>query len=234
MREILRFVTDSEPCPYLRDRRARLLYRMIPALEKAQYSRELDRGFRRFGIGVFRPVCESCAECVPLRLRIEALRPTRSQRRALIRSQDLDVEVGEPSFSDEKLDLYHRFHAQRTRARGWPTARLTESEYRETFVVNAAPTLEVQYRLEGTLVAVAYAGEADDALNAIYAYHDPDHARRSLGTLNVLRLCEEGRRRAKTFVYLGYRVKGCPSMEYKASFRPHEIRGEDGVWREGS
>ena len=33
--------------------------------------------------------------------------------------------------------------------------------------------------------------------------------------------------------YLGYWVRGCRAMEYKATFRPHELLHPDGVWRRG-
>jgi arginyl-tRNA--protein-N-Asp/Glu arginylyltransferase len=29
-------------------------------------------------------------------------------------------------------------------------------------------------------------------------------------------------------VYLGYRVAGCPSLQYKGTFRPHEVLGDEG------
>jgi arginine-tRNA-protein transferase len=47
----------------------------------------------------------------------------------------------------------------------------------------------------------------------------------------VLCLIDEAVRRGLPFVYLGYYVPGCPSMEYKPRFVPNEIRGADGVWR---
>ncbi len=54
----------------------------------------------------------------------------------------------------------------------------------------------------------------------------------SLGTWNVLCLIDEAVRLGLPYVYLGYYVAGCASMEYKPRFVPNErARGEDGVWR---
>jgi arginine-tRNA-protein transferase len=39
----------------------------------------------------------------------------------------------------------------------------------------------------------------------------------------VLISVEMARDRGIPHVYLGYRVSGCPSMRYKAGFRPHEL-----------
>jgi arginine-tRNA-protein transferase len=44
-------------------------------------------------------------------------------------------------------------------------------------------------------------------------------------------MIDEAVRRGLPYVYLGYYVAGCASMEYKPRFVPNELRGEDGVWR---
>jgi arginine-tRNA-protein transferase len=49
--------------------------------------------------------------------------------------------------------------------------------------------------------------------------------------LNVLWLIDECRRRGLAHVYLGYFVRGCAKMSYKAGFRPCELLGADGAWR---
>jgi arginine-tRNA-protein transferase len=69
-------------------------------------------------------------------------------------------------------------------------------------------------------------------LSAIYFYYDPDERRRSLGTWNVLNIIEAAARRGLPHVYLGYFVDGCRSMVYKSQFRPHQLLGPDGVWRD--
>ncbi len=43
---------------------------------------------------------------------------------------------------------------------------------------------------------------------------------------DVLRSIDYARRRRLTNVYLGYRVEGCPSLQYKGRFQPQErLRG---------
>jgi arginine-tRNA-protein transferase len=69
------------------------------------------------------------------------------------------------------------------------------------------------------------------ALSAAFFFHDPDYAHLSLGTANVISLIEDARTGAdgdhtgapRPYVYLGYRVAGCPSLQYKGNFRPHEL-----------
>ena len=65
--------------------------------------------------------------------------------------------------------------------------------------------------------------ETPRALSAAFFFHDPEYARLSLGTANVLSLIDDARAAGLAHVYLGYRVEGCASLRYKASFRPHEV-----------
>jgi arginine-tRNA-protein transferase len=222
-------LTGPRPCAYLPGRDARLEVRLVGNLTGREHDAELASGVRRFGRTLFRPRCEGCRECVPLRVPVAAFRPSKSQRRVLRRNLDVTLEIGEPDVDAERLDLHRRFHQERERRRGWPRSSMDVEEYAAGFLDNAVPALEFRYRLGGRLVAIAYADESPRALNSVYAFHDPELSRRSLGTLDVLVEIEEARRRGKEHLYLGFHVKGCTSMEYKSCFRPCEVLLE-GAW----
>jgi len=68
-------------------------------------------------------------------------------------------------------------------------------------------------------------------LSAIYFFHEPAEAPRSLGTFNILMMIDEARPRGLPYVYLGYYVQGCRSLEYKARFQPNELLDAHGAWR---
>lgn len=89
---------------------------------------------------------------------------------------------------------------------------------------------EWQYRLRGHLVGVGYVDPLPHSLSAIYFFHDPNVRERSLGTFNVMSVLESARQRGLEFVYLGYFVEGCRSLEYKARFTPNEVRDPIGNW----
>ncbi|MGH9678078.1 MAG: hypothetical protein ACRD36_13320, partial [Candidatus Acidiferrum sp.] len=91
--------------------------------------------------------------------------------------------------------------------------------------VDCLPSLDGASRPEGSGVT------EPGGLSAIYFFWDPRERHRSLGTYNVLRVIDEARRRGLPFVYLGYFVEGCQSMQYKARFLPNEVRGPHGEWR---
>ena len=91
------------------------------------------------------------------------------------------------------------------------------------FLANPFPTEEWSYWIGGRLAGVGYVDVLDEGLSAIYFFHDPRDARRSLGTVNILHLIEAARQRGLPHVYLGYYVDGCRSLEYKARFKPNEV-----------
>ena len=90
----------------------------------------------------------------------------------------------------------------------------------------------------GRLVGVGLFDETPNALSAAFFFYDPEYAAMSPGTANVLSLVDEARASGRDHVYLGFRVAGCRSLRYKASFRPHELlhgrpaAGEPVLWRE--
>ena len=97
------------------------------------------------------------------------------------------------------------------------------------FLTNPFPTEEWSYWVDDKLVGVGYVDALPEGLSAIYYYHEPTEHSRSLGTFNILKIIEAARQRGLPHVYLGYYVKGCRSLEYKARFRPNEILF-DGRW----
>jgi arginine-tRNA-protein transferase len=123
--------------------------------------------------------------------------------------------------------LYYAFHAHGHETKGWPDRSHERTRQDESglalFLGNPFPTEEWSYWIGDRLVGVGYVDALAVGLSAIYFFHDPREHKRSLGTLNVLRLIEAAGHRGVPHVYLGYYVKGCRSLEYKARFRPNEV-----------
>ena len=226
-----RLVTNPEACSYLHDQKARTDLRLVAAIEPDEYADALRSGHRRFGMMVFRPACDACRACIPLRVLVERFQPSKSQRRVLRKNADVRIELGYPAVDAERLALHQAFHAERTARVGWKAETIDADGYRRTFIENVVPTLELRYRVEGRLAAVAYVDRSPEALNSIYCFYHPDFAGRSLGTFDVLTEIEIARRLGLGHLYLGYLVEGCRSMAYKGRFRPAEVL-VDGQWRE--
>ena len=73
------------------------------------------------------------------------------------------------------------------------------------------------------LVAVGLIDETPNALSSIYFFYHPDLRSLGIGVASVLFEIEYAQQRRLGHVYLGYRVRECPSTSYKTQFRPHDL-----------
>ena len=224
MKTLYTFATPPHECSYLPDRTATMRYDLIDAATPAEYGERMRAGWRRFGHALFRPECPACSLCLPLRVDVTRFAPSRNLKRvAKLNAGGLTLRIGTPSVTDEKLHLYDRFHAFQSDFKGWP-GKPPESpdEYAESFVDNPFDTEEWCYYLGEQLVGVGYVDVVPDGLSMIYFFYDPDARDRSPGTWNVLCGLASAAERKLPFVYLGYFVDGCRSLEYKARFTPNQ------------
>lgn len=218
----------SHDCPYLPGREASDLLAMSPAIDGATYEQMMDRGFRRSGAIFYKPDCPACRECVPIRVPVDRFAPSRSQRRVLKRNSDVLVAVATPRGDDERFELYRRYQSHQHDG-----AMLGTREEFERFLCDSTlATIEMTYRAAGRLIGVGIVDVTPNTLSSVYFYFEPDVGRRSLGVYSALCEIELCRRMGKPWWYIGFHVRGCATMEYKAQYRPHELRGADGVWRE--
>ena len=234
MESLFRYVAPASTCGYLPDRKWSLEYELFGELTAAEYLQRMKEGWRRFGHTLFRPQCPNCRACQSLRVPVGTFRPNRSQRRCLaLNAEVIRVHIGAPTVTRQKLNLYDRYHAFQTQAKGWPLHPAKDpGSYGESFVANPFAAEEWCFYFGRKLVGVGYVDVLPEGLSAIYFFYDPDLRARSLGTWNVLLIIAEARRRNLKHVYLGYFVAGCDSLEYKASFRPNEILKPDGEWQQ--
>jgi arginine-tRNA-protein transferase len=231
MRSLYTFTTPASSCAYLPDQSSRLEYEIVGEITEVEYERRLEQGWRRFGFALFHPKCLRCQACQSLRVPVKTFHPNRSQRRAWAANEDLTVAICTPEVTDEKLELHYRFHAFQVQNRGWPEhGPIGEASYGESFVDNPFPTQEWCYFKDGKLLGVGYVDRLSIAMSAIYFFYDPAERHRSLGTYNVLRVLAEAQSAGIHYLYLGYFVEGCQSLEYKSNFRPNEVMGMPGDW----
>ena len=219
------FQSPPSQCGYLPDREWSLRYDVVGEILPKEYGERLRQGWRRFGYQLFRPECPSCQACQSLRVPVAQFALSRSQKRVRAKNLgEIELRIGEPSLNAEKLTLYDNFHAAQVERKNWPDHGSKEAaDYAEMFVENPFAVEEWCYYLGEKLVGVGYVDVIPDGLSAIYFFHDPDERDRSLGTFNVLSVLASAAERGLPYVYLGYFVKGCGSLEYKANYRPNEL-----------
>ena len=230
MRDLKVYTTYPHSCSYLRDQEATTLF-VDPRqdIDLTLYSNLSLLGFRRSGNHIYRPHCTHCNACIPARIPVHRFQPTRSQRRTLARNRDLSVERTADIRDDVAYDLYRRYIVTR-HADGdmFPPDR---DQY-ESFLNNAWDcTRYYRFYRRQTLIAVAVVDVMADGLSAIYTFFDPQVQQRSLGAYAILWQVEQAREMGLEHLYLGYWIKGCQKMAYKADYRPLELY-RNGEWTE--
>lgn len=214
-------------CGYLPGRQATDEVWASLELEPEDYQDLMDQGYRRSGHLLYRPRCAGCASCIPIRVPVADFRPSRSQRRVARRNADLRLQVGPPTLSPEKLDVYRRYLEFQH-----PGSRQDSSieTLRDFLYSSCVDTREISYRApRDRLVGVSIVDVGPRSLSSVYHFFEPDESRRSVGTYSALTEIELCRRHGIPWYYLGYWVEGCRQMEYKTAFQPNE-RLVDGRW----
>ena len=221
---------ERRPCPYLPLREAQEELFRIAELHPELYHDFMDNGFRRSGDYFYRPICPDCRECRPLRVPSGDFRLTKSQRRIRNKNLDVDVRVSMPSLTQEKYEMYADYLVRQHDS----SPDITREELRRTLYASPVHTLEFEYRLNGRLVAVSIVDVSSRSLSSVYVYYDLDLAARSLGTFSALQEIFFCQRQGIPYYYLGFFVAGCPSMNYKARFRPYETLEANFTWNRES
>ncbi|HEY1504146.1 MAG TPA: arginyltransferase [Stellaceae bacterium] len=217
--------TAALPCPYLPDKIERKLVTELAGRHAASFYDELSRaGFRRSHHLAYRPACVGCSACVPVRIPVAAFSESKSLKRIRNLNRDLFPRALEADATLEQFRLFQRY--QRSRHADSDMAAMTFGDYQAMIEDSPVATKMIELRAaDGALYGAGLYDPLDDGLSAVYSFFDPEHGKRSLGTLLVLALIDEARRRKLAYVYLGYWIEGSAKMSYKSRFRPLEALG---------
>jgi leucyl-tRNA---protein transferase len=226
------YATYPHACSYLDGQEATTLFIDPQAkVDHMLYSHLSDLGFRRSGDHIYRPRCQTCKACIPVRIPVLKFKPTRQQKRCWARNLDLTVRVSQTL----NMPLYYPLYARYITERHSDGDMFPPSE--EQLINFLKPAVEqgtdyLEFWLQDELIAVAVSDRLTHGLSAIYTFYSPasEHQYRSLGVMAVLFQIGRAQDLGLPNLYLGYWIQDCRKMAYKNQYRPLELL-IDQVWQ---
>ncbi len=213
------FAEIAADCPYHLPETAIFYQALFAPLSDRVMELFLAFGYRRNGNCLYTMHCPGCLSCIPIRLHPGEMEYNRNQRRVLKKNQDIDIRFGPIEASEESVALCEKFLRNR-----YPQKNNDGTAYYEGFFCNTIITgMEIQFRLQDTLVGTCIVDIGQNWMNAVYFYFDPDQASRSLGTFNILTMVKTCLKLDISYLYLGYYIEEVAAMNYKKHFSPHYL-----------
>ena len=216
------YVTPPHPCSYLPQQQATTVFLDPNATVNMIHYTYLARlGFRRSGEHVYRPECDHCQLCIPVRIPVQRFKANRSQSRCFKKNQELELNIRDTEFVEQHFKLYQKY--MQTRHPGGGMDSDDPESYQQVIQSSWSDTQLIEFKLEGKLLAVAVIDVFIDGLSAVYTFFDPEYKQRSLGMYAILSEIELAKLKKLSWLYLGYWNPQSAKMAYKNQYQPLEI-----------
>lgn len=223
------YTTAPYPCSYVSDRMARSqVATPTHLIGNPLYGDLVRNGFRRSGVFTYRPHCDGCRACVPVRIPALQYQPNRSQQRAQRRHQKQLTALAAPlAFSEEHYALYLAYQSGRHPGGGMDQD--SREQYSQFLLQSQVDTQLIEFRdANDILKMISIIDLLADGLSSVYTYYALDPGA-SYGSYSILWQLARCRDLDLPYLYLGYWIQQSDKMNYKARFQPIEALHE-GQW----
>ena len=114
IKDLRYFTTPEHECSYLEGKRSTTLFADPEAIISTElYSMLSSVGFRRSGQHIYRPHCQDCSACVPVRVAVNQFKKNRKQNRIWRKNQDLEIFMVSPEYTDENYSIFDEYITER-------------------------------------------------------------------------------------------------------------------------
>jgi len=188
-------------------------------------------GWRHQGNLFFRyDACEMQHEwhdIVPVRIRLADFRMSKSQRRVWRKNEDIRWEIGPASINESVIAIFEK-HKIRFSDNVPDSIHcfFTQSPHD-----TPCECISLRAFLGDELVAASFLDLGTRCTSSVYAIFDPEHSRRGLGTLTLLKEVELSLASGRSYLYPGYATKDPSHYDYKKTFNALEgLHWPSGSW----
>ncbi len=218
-------ISDNNSCAYIEGETCRFQYFFALDLNENELDVLLSSGWRKFGVYYFRPDCGKCFKCIPIRILTGEFSASKSQRRVLRKSSEIEVKFGPLEFKEEIYDIYREHSKTRF---GNETER---EDFISTFYTRTCPAYQSEYYLNNELIGVGFLDRSSQSLSSVYFIYRTDFMDYNPGTYSILKEIEFAAGLGLPYYYLGYYIAENPRMSYKNQFFPNEkYDWNKGLW----
>ena len=222
------FATPRMPCPYLPGKLERKVFTELWGEDAEQLHDALAvAGFRRSQGIIYRPLCDGCTACVPVRVLAQHFHPKKWMRRITAKSAQFEIIDRPPTATAEQYQVFRKYLSWRHSDGGMMD--MDFDEYRAMVEDTPIVTSLVEFREPGGRLGGACLTDVlADGLSLVYSFFQPDLQHLSLGSAIILWHIQRAAELNLDYVYLGYWIAESEKMAYKTRFTPMEALKPEG------